>query len=76
MRKFRGIVTSDKMDKTRVVAVSHLVKHERYGKYVKRTMRVKAHDAENAYRTGDHVVIQETRPRSKDKRWEIVGRDS
>lgn len=73
MRKLKGTVVSDKMDKTRVVAVSRLKKDKRYLKYLKTTARYKAHDEENKYKTGDEVVITETRPISKDKRWRITG---
>ncbi len=72
MRTFNGIVVSDKMDKTRVVLVTRLVKHPRYQTYLKRTTRFKAHDEKNEYRTGDKVVIAETKPISKDKRWVIT----
>lgn len=73
-RKFEGVVVSAKAQKTRVVEVSRLVKHPRYHKYYKVTKRFPAHDEGNAFQAGDHVVIQETRPRSKTKRWEIVGK--
>ena len=66
-----GVVVSDKMDKTVVVSVSRLVKHPRYKKYVKRRKRYKAHDEENRCNLGDQVVIAETRPLSKDKRWRV-----
>ncbi|KKU99282.1 MAG: 30S ribosomal protein S17 [Candidatus Jorgensenbacteria bacterium GW2011_GWC1_48_8] len=72
MRKLQGTVVSDKMNKTRVVAVERLKKHPRYGKYFKVTRRFKAHDEKNEYKTGDKVVIQETRPISREKRWVIV----
>ncbi|OGG39005.1 30S ribosomal protein S17 [Candidatus Jorgensenbacteria bacterium GWC1_48_12] len=72
MRKLQGTVVSDKMSKTRVVAVERLKKHKRYGKYYKVTERYKAHDEKNEYKTGDKVVIQESRPLSRDKRWVIV----
>ncbi len=60
------------MQKTRVVAVTRLVKHARYNKFYKLTNRFKAHDEKNEYKMGDEVVIQETKPMSKDKRWAIV----
>jgi small subunit ribosomal protein S17 len=66
-----GVVISDKMDKTVVVSVHRLVKHPRYGKYLKRRANYKAHDEENRCRIGDRVVIAETRPLSKDKRWRV-----
>ena len=68
----RGYVVSDKMDKTVVVAVEDRVKHGLYGKVLRRTEKVKAHDEENAAGTGDHVRIMETRPLSATKRWRIV----
>ena len=72
-RKTRiGIVTSDKMDKTVVVAVKTKVRHPLYGKMVNRTLKVKAHDENNECGIGDTVKIMETRPLSKDKRWRVV----
>lgn len=72
-RKTRiGKVVSDKMDKTVVVAVERLVRHQLYNKAVKNTVKFKAHDEENACRLGDTVEIMETRPLSKDKRWRVV----
>ena len=67
-----GTVTSDKMDKTVVVSVETNVKHKIYGKIVKRTYKLKAHDEENACKVGDKVKVMETRPLSKDKRWRLV----
>lgn len=67
-----GTVTSDKMDKTVVVAVETSVKHPMYQKIVKRTYKLKAHDEENACKIGDKVKVMETRPLSKDKRWRVV----
>ncbi len=72
MRKLKGTIVSDKMDKTRVIAVTRLVKHSRYQKYYKITKRFKAHDEHNTYHTGDVVIISEVRPLSKDKRWRIM----
>jgi small subunit ribosomal protein S17 len=73
MRKTRvGIVASDKMDKTIVVAVRDNVKHPLYKKIMKRTVRFKAHDENNEARVGDIVMIMETRPLSKDKNWRLV----
>ena len=73
LRKTRvGIVTSDKMDKTIVVAVVDNVKHPLYNKIVKRTYKLKAHDENNECRIGDRVKVMETRPLSKDKRWRLV----
>ena len=72
-RKTRtGLVVSDKMQKTVVVAIERRVPHPIYGKMVTRTKRVKAHDEENNAKTGDTVRIAETRPLSKDKRWRVV----
>ncbi len=67
-----GTVVSDKMDKTVVVSVQTNVKHKIYGKIMKRTYKLKAHDEENACKVGDRVKVMETRPLSKDKRWRIV----
>jgi len=66
-----GVVVSDKMQKTVVVRVSHLVKHTEYNKYIKRSVKYKAHDETNTCRIGDKVQIIETRPLSKDKRWKV-----
>ena len=67
-----GTVTSNKMDKTVVVAVETSVSHKMYGKTVKRTYKLKAHDEENQCGIGDTVRVMETRPLSKDKRWRLV----
>ena len=67
-----GMVVSDKMDKTIVVAVVDNVKHPLYGKIVKRTYKLKAHDENNECNIGDRVKVMETRPLSKDKRWRLV----
>lgn len=73
LRKTRvGIVTSDKMDKTVVVSIVDNVKHPLYGKIVKRTYKLKAHDENNECKIGDRVRVMETRPLSKDKRWRLV----
>jgi small subunit ribosomal protein S17 len=73
LRKTRvGIVTSDKMDKTIVVAVTEHVKHPLYSKIIKRTYKLKAHDEENACGVGDKVKVMETRPLSRDKRWRLI----
>lgn len=66
-----GVVVSDKMDKTVVVAVERLVKHPQYKKYVRRRAHYKVHDEKNDCTVGDRVVIAETRPLSKDKRWRL-----
>ena len=72
-RKSRtGIVVSDKMQKTVVVAIERRVPHPIYGKMITRTKRLKVHDEENSAKTGDTVRIVETRPLSKDKRWRLV----
>lgn len=73
-RKIIGVVVSDKMAKTRVVSVSRLKKHPKYLKYYTVTTKFKAHDENNAYKTGDKVTIEETRPMSKEKRWRIIGK--
>ena len=67
-----GTVTSNKMDKTVVVSVETSVKHTLYGKIVKRTYKLKAHDENNECQIGDKVKVMETRPLSKDKRWRVV----
>ena len=73
LRKTRvGIVTSDKMNKTIVVSIVDNVKHPLYGKIVKRTYKLKAHDENNECHIGDRVKVMETRPLSKDKRWRLV----
>ena len=73
LRKTRvGVVVSDKMDKTIVVAVRDNVRHPLYKKIVKKTYKLKAHDEKNDCRIGDTVKVMETRPLSKDKRWRLV----
>ena len=73
LRKTRvGIVVSAKMDKTITVAVERRLKHPLYGKFVKKTVKLKAHDEENVCREGDKVKVMETRPLSKTKRWRLV----
>ncbi|HOQ16289.1 MAG: 30S ribosomal protein S17 [Epulopiscium sp.] len=67
-----GKVVSDKMDKTIVVAVENNVKHPLYGKIIKRTYKLKAHDENNECKIGDLVKVMETRPLSKEKRWRLV----
>ena len=75
-RKFRkeriGVVASNKMDKSIVVVIERKVKHALYGKFVKKTSRFVAHDAENTCNEGDTVKIMETRPLSKSKNWRLV----
>ena len=73
LRKTRvGVVVSDKMDKTIVVAVYNNVRHPLYNKIVKETYKLKAHDENNECKVGDTVKVMETRPLSKDKRWRLV----
>ncbi len=73
LRKTRvGKVVSDKMDKTAVVAIEDNIMHAKYGKVVKRTVKFKVHDEKNECNIGDKVLIMETRPLSKDKRWRLV----
>lgn len=67
-----GEVVSDKMDKTISVLIYRLVKHKKYGKFIRRTSVFKAHDEKNEAKTGDKVVIYETRPLSKTKRWKLM----
>ena len=73
LRKTRtGVVVSDKMDKTIVVAIEDHIKHPLYGKIVKKTVKLKAHDENNECGIGDTVRVMESRPLSKDKRWRLV----
>ncbi len=71
-RQLTGKVVSDKMEKSIVVLIERKVKHPKYGKYVTRSTRIHAHDAENSCREGDTVTIQECRPLSKTKAWKLV----
>lgn len=71
-KSFIGLVESNKMDKTVTVRVSRLVKHKTYGKYIKRSTKFTAHDADNACGIGDKVKITATKPISKMKRWRVV----
>ncbi len=73
-RRLIGVVISDRMNKTRVVSVSRTHRHPKYGKYIRSTHSFKAHDANNAYPVGSEVIIEETRPLSRAKRWRIIGR--
>ncbi len=66
-----GVVVSDKMDKTIVVRVDRLIKHTKYNKYIKRSVKYKVHDEQNSCKAGDKVQIVECRPLSKDKRWTL-----
>ncbi|MEK7880214.1 MAG: 30S ribosomal protein S17 [candidate division NC10 bacterium] len=71
-RKTReGVVVSDAMQKTRVVLIERVFRHPRYQRVITRSKRLKAHDEENQSRMGDRVLIEETRPLSKDKRWRV-----
>lgn len=73
LRKERvGVVVSDKMDKTVVIAIKDNVRHPLYNKIIKRTVKLKAHDEGNTCGIGDRVKVMETRPISKDKRWRVV----
>ena len=73
LRKTRvGVVVSDKMDKTGVIAIEDNVRHPLYNKIIKRTVKLKAHDEENVCRVGDRVSVMETRHLSKDKNWRVV----
>ena len=72
MKKTReGVVVSDKMTKTRVVLIERVYRHPRYERVVRRSKKLKAHDEANASKIGDRVLIEETRPLSKEKRWRI-----
>ncbi|HAQ02611.1 30S ribosomal protein S17 [Candidatus Nomurabacteria bacterium RIFOXYC2_FULL_36_8] len=68
----KGVVVSDKMDKTVVVEVTRFVEHKKYGKRIKKTKNYKAHDADNAKKVGDVVEIEEVRPISKDKHFKVI----
>lgn len=71
-KRFSGVVVSDKMDKTALVLVTRFVKHPKYKKFIKISKKLKAHDEENKYKEGDKVIIEETRPISKDKAFKII----
>ncbi|MFH0852624.1 MAG: 30S ribosomal protein S17 [bacterium] len=73
-KTLRGVVVSDKMQKTVVVAVTRLKQHPKYKKQYKVTTRYKAHDEKGEFHTGDKVAIQECRPFSKDKRWRVISK--
>lgn len=73
-RRLKGVVISDKMAKTVVVSVTRLKKHSKYKKYFKATRKLKAHDENNEYHVADKVVIEETRPLSKEKRWIVLSK--
>jgi len=71
-RIFEGVVVSDKMDKTVSVLVNRFVKHSKYGKFIKRSKKIKAHDPENRYKEGDKVKIEMVKPISKDKSFAVI----
>lgn len=71
-KKIKGIIVSDRMEKTAVVLVTRLKQYPKYKKYYKVSKKFKAHNEHNEYKMGDKVIIQETRPLSKDKRWTII----
>jgi small subunit ribosomal protein S17 len=70
-KRMVGLIVSDKMEKTVTVRVQGKIKHPTYGKYVVRSQKHKAHDEDNTCRVGDKVLIEETRPLSRDKRWRV-----
>ncbi len=72
VRKLKGVIVSNKMQKTVVIRTDRLKKHPKYQKYYRASTKLKAHDEKGEYRVGDAVEIQETRPLSKDKRWRVV----
>ena len=71
-KKREGVVVSDKMTKTRVVVIERVFRHPRYERVITRSKRLKAHDEQNTSKVGDRVLIEETRPLSKEKRWRIL----
>jgi len=73
-RLLQGIIISDKMDKTVVVKILRLKKHSKYKKYFKVTKKFKVHNPDNQFHTGDKVIIGETKPMSKEKRWIVIGK--
>lgn len=73
-KQLKGIIVSDTMDKTVVVSVNRFVKHPKYLKYLNIAKKYKAHDEANEYKTGDKVLIMETRPLSKDKSFIVIGK--
>jgi len=73
LRTKQGVVVSDKMDKTITVLIERKEKHPIYGKYIKRSSKIHAHDEDNSFKMGDKVKITETRPYSKTKSWKVVG---
>jgi small subunit ribosomal protein S17 len=73
-KELKGVVISDKMDKTVVVSVERVIKHPKYQKRYKVHKKYKAHDEEEQYKVGDEVVIKECRPISKDKKWRVISK--
>ena len=73
-KKLKGTVISDTMQKTVVVLVNRYFKHPKYGKYIKRSKKYKAHDEKNEHKKGDTVIIQECNPISKDKKFEVISK--
>jgi small subunit ribosomal protein S17 len=73
-KQLKGVVVSDKMQKTVVVSVNRFVKFPKYGKYVQKSKKYKAHDEINMYKMGDKVIIEETNPISKDKNFKVIGK--
>ncbi len=73
LRTKQGVIVSDKMDKTVTVLIERKEKHPIYGKYIKRSSKIHAHDEDNSFKMGDNVKITETRPYSKTKSWKVVG---
>lgn len=73
-KRLKGIVVSNAMDKTIVVLVNRYVKHPKYKKYIKRSKKYKVHDEKNEYKVGDKVIIEESRPISKDKHFKITAK--
>jgi len=71
-RSLKGVVVSDKMDKTIVISVNRYKEHPKYKKRYKISKKYKAHDEKNEYKTGDKVIIHESRPLSKDKKWKVI----
>ncbi len=71
-KRLKGVVISDKTDKTVVVLVNRFIKHKRVGKFINIGKKYKAHDAENQYKAGDKVIIEECRPLSKDKHFKVI----
>lgn len=73
LRTKQGVIVSDKMDNTVTVLIERKEKHPIYGKYIKRSTKIHAHDEDNSFKMGDNVKITETRPYSKTKSWKVVG---